>query len=431
MATLTFFKTERVIQVDSPQTVITIQDLLNQIRLYEEQPINLDYATIANAYGKQPLGGGSYIGITLELINDWRIAFEARPGPSTILCTASGGNLVAINNYSNNPIKPTAFTQIVISQSSSPTIIQADPDYATLYLLESLRGRNKSVGGIWYWNPTSGSDGSDGLTPAKAVATFAKAQTLASAGTGDIIFALATAGGGTTTVTETLNITKNNLKIRGAGYAFQLAPAVAGSPTITIGSDNVEVSGFYLTTAAGGTDNGVTITGNNTLIEGCWVKSATANGIDLAGAGRTTIDTCAVESCAGNGLNLGAGTTLSKIKQCILTGNLDGANLAGSGIADNIFENNLIYNNSGYGIDIGAGVARTGVRLNHTFSGNTAGPTRDLGAGTFIETQAGGASATDIADAVWDEVIAGHATPGTTARVLKDAKMKATIASLR
>ena len=56
MATLTFFKTERVIQVDSPQTVITIQDLLNQIRLYEEQPINLDYATIANAYGKQCAG---------------------------------------------------------------------------------------------------------------------------------------------------------------------------------------------------------------------------------------------------------------------------------------------------------------------------------------------------------------------------------------
>src|SRR3989344_4714294 len=199
MATLTFFKYDRVIQVDSPQTVVTIQDLLNQIRLYEEQLINLDYATVANAYGKQPLGGGSYVGITLELINDWRIAFEARPGPSTILCTVSGGNIVAINQYSNNPIKPTAFTQVVIAQSSSPTIIQADPDYATLYLLESLRGRSKSIGSIWYWNPTGGSDANDGLTPAKAVATFAKAQTLASAGTGDIIFALATASGGITT----------------------------------------------------------------------------------------------------------------------------------------------------------------------------------------------------------------------------------------
>jgi len=431
MATLTFFKTERVIQVDSPQTVVTIQDLLNQIRLYEEQPINLDYGTIANAYGKQPLGGGSYVGITLELINDWRIAFEARPGPGTILCTVSGGNIVAINQYSNNPVKPTAFTQVVIAQSSSPTIIQADPDYATLYLLESLRGRNKSVGGIWYWNPTSGSDANDGLTPAKAVATFAKAQALASAGTGDIIFALATAGGGITTVTETLNITKNNLKIRGAGYSFQLVPAAPGSPTVNIGADNVEFSGFYVATASGGTDNAITVTGDSAFIEGCWIKSASGNGIDLAASTRTQIDTCAIEDCTGNGLNLGANTSITKITQCIMTGNADGANLAGSGVTDNIFENNLIYNNSGYGIDVGTGVSRTGVRLNHTFSGNTAGSTRDLGTGTFIETPAGGASATEIADAVWDEVIAGHTAIGTTGRNLKDAKIKATIASLQ
>jgi len=94
-AALTFFKYERIIQVDAPQTSVEIQDLHDQIRLYEEQLINLDYGTIANAYGKQPLGGGSYIGITLELINNWRLSFEARDGLSgTILCTVSGGNLV-------------------------------------------------------------------------------------------------------------------------------------------------------------------------------------------------------------------------------------------------------------------------------------------------------------------------------------------------
>src|SRR3990167_10017343 len=130
MATLTFFKYERVVQVDSPQTSVAVQDLINQIRAYEEQLINMDYGTIANAYGKQALGGGAFIGITLELINDWRIAFEARPGPDTILCSVSGGNLVAINQYANNPIKPTAFTQINIAQSSSPTIIEANANYA-------------------------------------------------------------------------------------------------------------------------------------------------------------------------------------------------------------------------------------------------------------------------------------------------------------
>src|SRR4030042_2639976 len=106
-AALTFLKYQRVIQVDSPQTSVSIQDLLNQIRLYEEQLINLDYGTIANAYGKQSLGGTSYIGITLELINNWRISFEARTGPDTIPCSVSGGNLVAINDYENNPIYPT------------------------------------------------------------------------------------------------------------------------------------------------------------------------------------------------------------------------------------------------------------------------------------------------------------------------------------
>src|SRR3990167_8250709 len=150
MATLTFFKYERLIQVDKPQVEVTIQDLLNQIRDYEEMLINLDYGHIANAYGKQPLGGGSFVGITLELINNWRIAFEARDGieegGGTILCTVSGGNLVAVNDYGNNPIYPTAFTQVVIAQSSSPTIIQAPTDYSALYLIESLRGRHASVG---------------------------------------------------------------------------------------------------------------------------------------------------------------------------------------------------------------------------------------------------------------------------------------------
>ena len=282
MATLTFFKYDRVIQVDSPQTQVTIQDLHDQIRLYEEQLINLDYGHITNAYGKQSLGGGAFIGITLELISDWRIAFEARPGPSTILCTVSGGNLVAINQYANNPIKPTAFTQVVIAQSSSPTIIQADADYATLYLLESLRGRNRSVGTIFYWNPTSGSDANDGLTPAKAVATFNKAQTLATAGAGDIIFALSTASSGITTSTEKLTISKASLKVRGPGYPFQLIPTANGTPTVNVTGDSVELEGFYVKTAAAATGYGITATEDNCPFQNCSAESWIGNSIEFS-----------------------------------------------------------------------------------------------------------------------------------------------------
>lgn len=432
MSTLTFFKSEKVIQVDSPQTSVTCQDLLNQIRLYEENLNNLDYPLIANAYGKQALGGGSYIGITLELVNDWRIAFEARSGPDTVLCTVSGGNLVAINQYSDSPIKPTAFTQINIAQSSSPTIIQADANYGMLYMLESLRGRNRSVGAIWYWNPTSGSDTNDGLTPTNAVATFNKAQTLATAGAGDIIFALATASGGITTVTEKLSITKSSLKVRGAGYQFQLVPTTAGAATVSITGDSVEFEGFYVGTAASGTDNGITITGDNALIKNVWVNGVTGNGLRVTSSARSQIENSAIENSTLAGISIGDTTSRTKVVQSIISGNgANGATVSGTGISDTIFENNLIFNNTGYGVDVGTGVTRTGVRLNHTFSGNTTAATRDLGTGTFIETPAGGASASDIADAVWDEIIAGHSTPGTAGQVLKATKLKATLASLK
>ncbi len=432
MATLTFFKSEKVIQVDSPQTSVTCQDLINQIRLYEERLTNMDYPLIANAYGKQALGGGSYIGITLELVNDWRIAFEARSGPDTTSCMVTGGNLVAINQYGNNPLKATAFTQINIAQSSSPTIIQSDANYGMLYMLESMRGRNRSVGVIWYWNPTSGSDANDGLTPSNAVATFSKAQTLATAGAGDIIFALATASGGVTTTTEKLSITKSSLKVRGAGYQLQIIPSTSGSPTVNISGDSVEFEGFYVSTAAGGTDNGITITGDNALVKNVWVNGVTGNGLRITSSARTQVENSAIENSTLAGISIGDSSSRTKVQQSILSGNgANGAIVSGTSITDTIFENNLIFNNIGYGVDIATGVTRTGVRLNHTFSGNTLGATRDTGTGTFIETPAGGASATDIADAVWDEIISSHTTPGTAGQILKATKLKATLASLK
>ncbi len=433
------FSSPRVIEVQAPITEITIQDLTDQIKDWEDEPSSLTYPILVLTYGKQPLGGGIYVGITAELQNA-KVSFQARSAPDEILCTISGGNLVAIdsNGDSMNPIHPTAYTQVVLSQSSSATIATPPSDYAVLHLLESLRGRHASVGSIWYWDPTGGSNDNDGTTPSNAVATFAKAQTLATAGANDIIFALATDTDGVTVSTEVITITTNNLKVRGQGYSFQLKPA-AGNDAVTITADNVEFSSFYIQPTGGGTDNGITVTGDNTLIKDCWVKSATGNGIDISSTSRTTIDTCAIEDCTGNGINIGASTSLSTIRQCIIAGNGgDGAYLSGASVTDNIFENNLIYNNTGNAIDIAASsVTRTGIRLHHTFAGNTTPNINDSGTDTFQDTS-GAVTQGDIdaitaatADQVWDEVIADHVTVGTTGRTLKDAKTKATLASLK
>lgn len=448
---LVFHKVLKVITVEKPQRTLTIQDLHDEIRLFEEKNPNLEVARIMNASGKESLGGGVRVGITLELVNDWRLAFEFRtdqevidegfPAGGVVLCTVSGGNLIATNIYDNNPIYPTENTQVIIAQSSSATIATPASDYGLLYLVESLRGRPASVGDIWYWDPTLGSDVNDGTTPSSAVKTFAKAQILTAGGRPDnIIFALATSGG-ITEITEKITISTPNIKLRGPGYTFQFAPDATGTPTVSITADNVEFSGFYVTTETGGTDNGITVTGDNALIKDVWVKSATSHGISVSSSSRTTVDTCAIENCAGNGISIGETTSIAKVRQCIISGNTgDGADLIGgfADITDNIFENNLIFNNTGWGIDVGSGVVRTGIRMHHTIAKNTAGTIDKTGSVDTFEDTSGTITGGDItaiaeatADTVWDELISAHTSTGTTGKTLKDTKVKATLAALK
>ena len=425
----------RIITIADPSTTITIQDLHDTCRDIEDNlPESTPFDHLIDSAGKEPLGGGVYVGVTATLQNA-KLAFEARPGPDFVSCTVSGGNLVAVDANGDNmdPIQTTDYTQVTIAQSTSPSIITPPSDYGLLYLVESLRGRHASIGDIWYWDPTSGNDVNDGTTPATAVATFAQAQTLATAGKHDVIFALATASGGITEVIEKITISKANLKVRGPGYSFQFAPDSTGTPTVTVSADNVEFSGFYVKTDSGGTDNGVTVTGDNALVKDVWVKSATGNGIDVSSSARTTIDTCAIEGCTGDGIAIGDSTTIAKVRQCVISGNGDdGVELTGGATTtDNVLENNLIFNNTDDCIHIGSLVARTMVRLHHTFSGNGSDTPNDEGSSSYIETPAGGESASTIADAVWNELISEHTGAGSAGKTLRDAKIKATLASLK
>lgn len=116
---LTFDKVNKIITLLSPDTEIAIQDLLNSIREWEDELTSMDVPIVAFCAGKESLGGGVVVGLTLTLLNDWQLAFEARTGPDYIQCKVSGGNIVAVNV--NGPIYPTAFTQVLITASSSAT----------------------------------------------------------------------------------------------------------------------------------------------------------------------------------------------------------------------------------------------------------------------------------------------------------------------
>jgi len=84
---------------------------------------HLGYPRLIDAAGKEPLGGGVSVGITATLQNAV-VAFEGRPGPDWVLCTISGGNLVAVdeNDAEIDPRQPTAFVTIDRTSSSSATL---------------------------------------------------------------------------------------------------------------------------------------------------------------------------------------------------------------------------------------------------------------------------------------------------------------------
>jgi hypothetical protein len=121
--TVDWAQSPRLITVLSPSVELTIQDLVDTCRELEDDIINLPYSRLVDAAGKEPLGGGTSVGITATLQNAV-VAFEARPGPTWTLCVISGGNLVAVDDVGSpiDPRFPTAFVTIDRTASASATL---------------------------------------------------------------------------------------------------------------------------------------------------------------------------------------------------------------------------------------------------------------------------------------------------------------------
>lgn len=432
-AALVFDFYNKQINIPIADTTLDMQFLVNETRNAEDElDTAMSQLSILSATGKDDLGGSVFTGITVTLLDNWQVKFADRPGPSEVQCFIKGGNLVG--GIAGNPIAVSTYVRVVQISSSAATIAKSETDANLFYAIESLRKTHKGVGKFIYWDPVNGNNTASGLAAGSAVKDFAVAQSLATNGANDTVICLSSSTSGVTTVDQTLPITTHNLRVRGPGYSFQVKTTNTTSDTVSINASGVEVSGIYIETAATGTRNAVNIQGNSNLITDCWIGLARGQGISVTSAAFTRIERCAIEnyggSGTGNGVNLGGTTTRTVISHNIIDNGVNGVVLSGSGLADNVIENNLIYNNTGYGIDIGSGVLRTHGRAGNTFSKNTLGNTRDQGTDTLLESK-GGETAAAIADQVWDEIISGHVIAGSAGKILKDTKTKATLASLK
>ncbi|MEM2293307.1 MAG: hypothetical protein QXX41_08530 [Nitrososphaerota archaeon] len=122
MPTLHFDRINKVITVLAPDTEITIQELYNAIRDWEDDPENMSEAKVCDATGKDPLGAGLYTAITL-ILRGWKLKFEDRTEPTA--CIVRGGNLLATDEYGNfvYPIAPSANVTVTITQSTAASLL--------------------------------------------------------------------------------------------------------------------------------------------------------------------------------------------------------------------------------------------------------------------------------------------------------------------
>lgn len=121
--TVNWYSSPRIITVAAPSVELTMQDLVDTARMLEAGINTMDDGHLVDAAGKESLGGGVLVGITVTLKNA-KVAFEGRGGPTYTQCNISGGNLVALDvaEAEMSPIEATAFTQIVLANSSSATL---------------------------------------------------------------------------------------------------------------------------------------------------------------------------------------------------------------------------------------------------------------------------------------------------------------------
>jgi len=171
MALLFNFYTQ-IIDVESPQDELLIQDLLNAIRAQEDSELGIAYPKIADAAGKEDLGGGVYTGITVTLYPDWQLRFWQGDYTATI----KGGNVVG--GKDGDPIAYTAGVQVLLVQSAASTIVTGGSVLTTEEHNKLMTGLDVSIPDA-VWDETLSEHQSAGTTGKTLKDTKTKA-TLAS-----------------------------------------------------------------------------------------------------------------------------------------------------------------------------------------------------------------------------------------------------------
>jgi len=123
MATITFDPQTRIATIASPTDVITVQEVYDKSRAYENTFAQMSQDLWVVAVGKDQMTLTTALVVSLFMLNNSRVAFEDRAGPSLEVMQTQGGNFVGRvadkDSAINHPIAPTANTHATIDQAST------------------------------------------------------------------------------------------------------------------------------------------------------------------------------------------------------------------------------------------------------------------------------------------------------------------------
>lgn len=143
---LTFDFDTKLIEVQAIRgATLTAQDLINAIRQAEVTDEGMGYDKIADASGKDSLGGSTSVGITVNLL-DWQIKWYA----GTYQAAISGGNVVG--GVGGNVIDYTAGVQVLLTQSANSTLIESGTSGLTPEESAALTDVQAKAEAVWEAN---------------------------------------------------------------------------------------------------------------------------------------------------------------------------------------------------------------------------------------------------------------------------------------
>ena len=116
MANLSFDRVNKQIIVVSPDIELTVQELYDKVRDFEDEPGNMDIPQIISAGVKENLVGGVQVGITATLLDGWQVFFQTTSQDTAV----RGGNLVATDELGADQ-SPIANDNIVKLELASGT----------------------------------------------------------------------------------------------------------------------------------------------------------------------------------------------------------------------------------------------------------------------------------------------------------------------